>query len=528
MSPIAHNYHNLNATRGFPLDDLATGLSDSGQRLPDGVLVDGCLRFPRPLGQYAYLMAVHASDKLVSCLIGAAETLDEVALQPIAALSVSGPLTPGRPYQLKALAAGVGGWLVLGQLGQNYSGRFSRVSQGLLLPRVARPYAPLPVPWMSKLLDEQKLEQIVSLFAGNDIEIVRAPREINGVTQDAIVIRLTGNPQEVHPRYVGPCGGRPDSRTCLLPALEGLGGAVPDAMGDIQLSFEELSPTAVPHGILLNTDLTLPELCGTTLLTHDTVQDFCSEVSEISEVSETNSEANSESEGASESETAVTYPRCVRIFSVETPPFDYPYGNWSHSNNYPPSFPCSAFGHPSNTWQALKTGVTAPTFENPTHSHVAVFNDPDYTQAIDIRIEGAVRISNGFARAGLMFGYRKLTGLDRPAAFVARLSPLAQRVGLMSWSPVQQDQYLVSAGNVNILLDEWYKISVWIRHSGRDIDLKMFVDHMPGPGSPVATNFPVALHTVVPNSWPQADDGRFGLLALGHGVEFGYLHMNQI
>jgi len=531
MTISSHNYYNLNATRGFPLDDSATGLSDAGLRLPDGILVDGCLRFPRTLGQYAYLMAMHATSKLVSCVVGVAETLDDAELTPIAALSIPTPLSSGRPYQLKPLLPGVGGWFVFGPPDNDYTGRFSLPRQSLLLPHIARPYEPLPVPWVSKVLDEHKLEQLVTLFAGTDVEILRDTRTIDGEQKDAIVMRLTGDLPTVLARYVGPCGGRPGSGSCLTPALESLGSAIPDASGDIQMDFEGLTAAPVPNGLLLNTALRLPELCGSSFLEDDTTPtDYCSEISEISEISESDGGSDSESEAVSSESSdviVVSYPKCVRIFSTEEAPFDYPYGVWTKTAVYPPEFPCTAEGKPTNTWRSLHAGVAPVTVDNPLGSHVAIFNEPEYLQSFDMRVETTVRVADNATIAGLLFGYRQRSGYPKPDAMMAYIDPGQQRLGLGTWAPNQVDQQIQVISPLR--LSEWYKIIVWISNTAYGLELRLFMDYLPDIGSPVvSTGFPVSIQTTLANGWPQMVDGRFGFFSTGPSTDFGYLHMDQI
>lgn len=250
---IALDWYNLNAARHYPLDTAATGDSDAGENIPAAVLVDCHLRFPNTIGQYAYISSLYSSENLVSITFLASDLpaipsdCDSDSSQqpgtfvPLAAVSVTADeFVPDRQIAISPLYPGVGGWIVLGHnaFRTNYSGRFSTVQQGMLAPRVARAYQPLPITSMAKLHHNTELTGLVLLKAGNDIEIVKDQRLINGQWRDAMIIRLSNiADQDVIAKYIGPCGGRPESNSCLKPAIESINSVKPDCDGNIKLSF---------------------------------------------------------------------------------------------------------------------------------------------------------------------------------------------------------------------------------------------------------------------------------------------------
>jgi len=266
---IAQNWYNLNAGRQYPLDDAASGESDAGLSIPDDILLDANIRFPASAGHYAYLGALHVSEHLISAVIMAtyvpAALGREVRAWPIkrasnlaagsglppdydptkypdtVIASVSFPRTelqPGRQVLITPIYPGSGGWLVFGPCKNYFTGKFAEAVQSMLAPRVARSYTGLPIKSLSKQHNATALTGLVKLRAGNDIEISHEQREIAGKLRNAIVFRLaeqTG--RKVLAEYTGPCGGRPDSGTCLKPPIEAINAAIPDCDGNINIIF---------------------------------------------------------------------------------------------------------------------------------------------------------------------------------------------------------------------------------------------------------------------------------------------------
>jgi hypothetical protein len=51
MSILNNNWFNINSTRRYPVDDFATGASDEGFELPNDIITDIRIRFPRSAGK---------------------------------------------------------------------------------------------------------------------------------------------------------------------------------------------------------------------------------------------------------------------------------------------------------------------------------------------------------------------------------------------------------------------------------------------------------------------------------------------
>lgn len=259
------NWYDLNESRPYPVDDTATGLADSGERLPSGLIADLNMRFPEAAGRRAWLGAVTNTAGLVTVtILAAAENLAVASFMPLAVIYATKPLVPRRPYPLQPQYPGVGGWITFGDEVDEtlWWGKFSAPSQSLLHPATARSYRELPVPDVTVRGSADPLTGIVRLESGNDIEIVKECREIPGYApevdnrcdtlqqalRDVIVFRLRGfepgvaglpsGEFNVFEKYVGPCGGRPESRNCGDPEpIEYLAGVSPDCCGNITINF---------------------------------------------------------------------------------------------------------------------------------------------------------------------------------------------------------------------------------------------------------------------------------------------------
>ena len=143
MTVRNQSWYNANASRPYPLDDAASGITDAGAPLPHHILVDLNLRFPESVATSAFLGAVSVTGTLVTVTILGEQGSDFV---PLAAVSLLKPITQGRQYALTPLQDGVGGWLVLGGgvLDSNFTGRFSEPEQSRLAARCARSLPTLP------------------------------------------------------------------------------------------------------------------------------------------------------------------------------------------------------------------------------------------------------------------------------------------------------------------------------------------------------------------------------------------------
>lgn len=283
------DWYDLNGSREYPLDDLATAVDDNDVYLPPSILVDLHLRYPRELGRYPFVGAVTVSAGLVTIVFEVADDLDAPGTaSPLAVLSVRRPAAIHRQLALSPQADGVGGWAVLGS-GANstthYAGRFSTPRQGVLLARAARGYRARPIDGVKVLHADRLLRGIVKFTADPPLELVADTRTIQGVERDVIIVRLvqpdqTGGfaarnpPNSVFAQFAGPCGARPESQNCQGPQpIEFIDGVGPDCSGQITLDFRGCSVMAPIEGdacgIVISCPLSLSQACRSVLLPDD-------------------------------------------------------------------------------------------------------------------------------------------------------------------------------------------------------------------------------------------------------------------
>lgn len=272
MATDGYNWYAANATRKYPLDDAATGFDDAGRRLPDDVLADVRVRFPRDLGPAANVSGVTASGKLVTVVFavsGPARPADGNVPTPqtICAVSIPSPITIGRPYAVRAIAGGVGGWVVFGPGAKSVLGtyRFSTAAQSGLCARAGLAYLPAPVTSLGKDWSALALTGDVKLVGGGDLEVVKGTRTILGEEVVAAIVRLRSDTTvNLFNKYRGPCG-RPESSTCSRPGVEFVNDTPPGAGGNLALRFIPpiyATPFEGGGGIALDFDYSLAAACG--------------------------------------------------------------------------------------------------------------------------------------------------------------------------------------------------------------------------------------------------------------------------
>lgn len=262
------NWYDLNEQRSWPLDELATHSSVSGERIAYDLIVDMNMQFPKIMGTYAYLGSITVGPKLATVTI-----ISDLGV-PLATANISGA-EKWRHYPLESDYPGVGGWIVFGSAIDNGtlgSFSFAGISSGKLMPKVARSYGERPVTGMGKKGVEQLLTDIVQMEGGNDIEIVKESREIEGKMVDAIVIRLknkrdVSEKRNIFSDYIGTCEARPESQNCdgNLP-IEFINSVQPDCFGDIKIEFRGCAEITIDEGgcgIVVDCGLALSDACVT-------------------------------------------------------------------------------------------------------------------------------------------------------------------------------------------------------------------------------------------------------------------------
>jgi hypothetical protein len=540
---MSNEWYNLNAVRGYPFDERATLASDNGEQIPHDVLVDCSVRFPNTLGQLAFVSALRASDAGTSLVLSCGSNIDTGGLSLIGSVVIAGRPAPGQPYRLRALQPGCDGWVVFGASVADYQGRFTVPRQSALLPRTARAYTPLPIPWVSRELDEIKLVDTVRLLAGNDLEIVNGTHEADGVTHPAVYFRLAGSDlQQTLRRYVGLCGGRPESQTCEGASIEALNDVTPHN-GNIQIDFEGISAQPLAFGLLLNTAVSLPGLCAKTTVVEQPVN-LCDSELAFSEISdfppdEEVQESENNSEPTLDSETSeiidAPFPLCLRFYSdlsLTPNTLQAHRGTWARNVSVPTTFPCSANGIAQNLWRSAAVAATA-TGPGPYGSvfpnAIMLHNDPAYLPGLNLRMQTAIQFPaipddppDGGVMAGFLLDYRQ-TGESETGVFI----------GLRNYGQIYvarlRDGYIVPTGvrgTPPIPPGAWASLSVWAAPNTRSpsvADVRIVVQ---------VANSPVWQQPAVFSTFAELSGDVFaglnGLMANLAGFGFGYYQIDNV
>jgi len=244
VNAVRHNWQALNELRSYPIEEAASKLSDSGQRLPDDVLVTAKLAFPGGMGARACLSGLTVGPGLVTATFVATNDAFEVP-KPLCAISVpKSSLIVHHPYHVQPHATGVAGWVAFGngvnRISELTSWRFSDASRVPIIKQQARPYKAMPLPAISRQYGSSKLSGLIGLRGMGDLVIETGVRTIGGQSRRCIIFRLnrTARPT-VLADYLGPYGVLPESRTCNFPPIRYINDVEPDAQGNINITADE-------------------------------------------------------------------------------------------------------------------------------------------------------------------------------------------------------------------------------------------------------------------------------------------------
>ena len=500
------NWYNLHSTRRYPLDDNATGTDDNGVWLHDDIIVDCHIRFPKTVGQYAFLSGLTITETLVTAVILASDTPTAVSgYVPIASVSLQKPVDEDIHYPISPLADGVGGWIVFGDVSENFVGRFATPIQGLIAPKCARPYEPLPIPTLRKLGRDVGLEGIVLLKAGNDIEIIRDTRFIEELQEerDAIVIRLLqpAGGTDVLSEYIGPCDGRPESRNCLKEGIEAINEAIPDCDGNLTIRFDNLldAPFSSCGGTTIDHDINIEEACAARDPEKFAGQDYCvpsesssSSVSSEPIPSEESSESSESSEAPQPGPPCLTVPYCVNF---SEPPWRYltpEFGTWQYADFDSPEESCPSISEwsevasyrsscssdssdsSSECWQVpiyvpfseqLAQSLQATNLSRRNLCLLDYECEHDDDATIDKVVTADMRLGSnrGDANMGLLINYHTVEPLVNPREeyFYASLDRKKRRLTLW-FSPGQGPLIEVVSTRLdnNVVVGDWYRMKV--------------------------------------------------------------------
>lgn len=501
MSIRHHNWLSLQATRRYPLADTATGTADDGQRLRDDIITDLHIRWPRTLGQYAFLGGLTVTPNIVTAVIMAASAqAGDAGLVPLASVTLPQPVTVSRLYALTPLQKGVGGFIAFGDVGESVALRFSSPTQSLLLPRVARPYAPLPIPYFKKEGLADGLSGVVRLLAGTGLEVVRETVPIEGQNVEAVVIRLPASTLTDNSlaEYIGPCGIRPESGNCPAPGLETIAGVGPDCDGNINISFLNFVTAPYPcddgyAGITLDQNIGLSAVCVQDTLFPFAGEDFClpqeSEESSLSSAGPPDDSSSDTPPGSSEdsSDSSAMIP-CEDLPFLEC--FDAPWSDrWVvdsgsfHPVTITPQGDCQEYSSMSSSATLLPgTGAQAA---DSSKRNVMVWEDCGVGSSLNKRASVRVQLTHqSFAQnAGLVLNHRIENPLlsSQPDYLIVGIDRSANRFMLQRYSggAFIVEHSVAPATTFNV--DDWYEITATAVPSGPNVLVQCLVQNITQP-----------------------------------------------
>ena len=515
------NHYNLHSTRGYPLDESATGIDDTGVRMPDDLLVDCRLRFPPYAGQYAFIGGITVTPNIVTITFRAATSLTTGSTAaPLGAVTLPQPVDRHRIYNIEPQIPGVAGYVVWGDVTETYIGRFSSPSQSLLTPDTAHPTIQFPIPEARKQHNLTALTGLIQLIGGSDVEIVKEVLEINGDSHDAIVMRLVqGNfAENVLSRYIGPCGTRPESRNCLKAAIEAINEVAPDCDGNIEIDFIDM--TAAPYdscgsegaGVVLDQTAGLDEVCAAQGAERFLGTDQCESASSLS--SESLGSESASSAGIAPPGPAVSSESCAPLPYVET--FDD--GVADDFSIKKGTFGFTAIDTPGESEGGLPDMSYTATAGS--QRNVSVLDNCIISETTDKRITTHLALTNTETEqnGGLALNYH-LVGLNYEY-YVAEINKNLNRVRLLRFNgAVFIEEHSVTPPSV-FVLGHWYKIEVEVTLPGTPtIEVTVRGISNPSWGS---VNFSILANNYSP------DDGLFGVATNRAYTHFGFLQLEQI
>jgi hypothetical protein len=419
------NWLNSQTGRRYPLDGNATGTGDDGAiRLKDDIVADLHIRWPSLAGQYAFLGGLTVTDKILTVVILGADSPTAASnFTPLAAVSLEQPVNRHVYYALSPLYPGVGGFISFGDTGDEFSIRMSTPQQGLLSPRIASPYAALPIPTMRKLGRVDGLTGLVRVLGGPDIEVVKELIEVGGIEREAMVIRLTGglDGKSVLKDYIGPCGGRPESRNCLKDGVETVNGVSPDCNGNLTIDFRELTATpyascGVEHaGVILDQSLGIDDVCAETTVDRFAGTDSCAAEESISASESLPSESlvSLSSSSVSLSSVSSASLSCVTLPFEEFFDDPEPHASWETKAG---GFVIAGPDSPYEPGASASAGYGSYQSTDGWRRNLAIFDDCGYDEPANRRVRTHFMLTKipGRINGGLLLNYRISDPITNP------------------------------------------------------------------------------------------------------------------
>lgn len=527
MATTNPDWYAAQYTRKYPVDEFATTVGDAGERLPHDILIDCHLRWPIAAGQYAFLSALTVSKNIVTAVFMAADVVDDNAVfLPLAAVTLPRPVHPHVHYPVRALYTGTAGFVVFGDVAEPFSARFSSPRQTLLVPKCARPYAPLPIPSLGKHGHAVGLTDIVRIAAGTDITITSEELEIGGAPRQALVFRLSDSTtsRNLLKNYVGPCGRRPESRNCDRDGIESINGVRPDCNGNINISFVGMlaGPFSDCAGVTLDQSMGIADVCNRRLSRVIRGVDGCASDSSLSvyDPGDPDEPTDPGDSVASESTASTSTDACSELPFLEL--FDDPDSlNWTvqigdftivEGLDSPEEPSLGSAGDPLSTYAAF----------NPSRRNVATF-DGCGLPTVDIVARAHVRLKNNassYANGGIVLNYRIAEPLlnPHPVYFLVTIDKIVGKLRILRFNGGTLVEEAAATLAINAFYDDWYEITAAAVTADDQVTISAAVRSITDP------DWPEASCSVTTNRYLPAD----GVLGVGTDRAYTYFAFFEV
>lgn len=312
--------------RNFPLEEGATGLSDTGAKFPDNILTDAQITLSPTLGNSVFIVSASVNNDVISVTFAATDSVDlngisvtdadtygdgtettsdnleyfgyqtsflenttptfnevipaeQDAIIPIGVAVASGQeVTRGLPIKVEALVAGVSGSVIFDSNTFENAGQswvFSSYAQSALSRKAYHVIGLNRVELFKRAGTSVTASGDVTFDGENGLTVTHREGvticEVcdgsDDIVRDVIEIGFTGDlARDNLQKYAGPCAVRPESRTCLLGTpITSINGVSPDSEGEIHILFPtSMKPYRMSGGIIIDTEAGLPirSICG--------------------------------------------------------------------------------------------------------------------------------------------------------------------------------------------------------------------------------------------------------------------------
>lgn len=557
-----NNWYNLNSTRKYPLDDGCTGITDDGQVLPATIITDLSLTLPRSLGIGGMVSSLKVSDTMVSVTFLAldhpirnsfydpASSLSAEYFKPLCAVTLAKPVETGVPYPLTPFSDGVVGWIVFGEgIKKKFDGKFSNPVQSALNPKNCRYYRDFPVTSIGKVGASTKLQGMVKLIAGNDIDITAETQLINGEEKQVISFALKEkNGVNVLDVYRGPCSGRPESKTCAQESIEFINTVQPDCNGNIDIIFESPFRTArYPDnvgGISVDYPVGLIDACTA----KDNLPDSKGVLpAEYQNDDQCNPSSFPDPDGnaggnnppqfppaesiSSSTLDMLTLPACMNFDLSNSGYWQVMRGSFYYVTADSPMETCGTYAYTSSDGfiYSSVSGAGAVSVENSysatnlASSNVSIWYNGDYSSTVGVRILTDLKVvgAGSSANGGVVLNYRPNNYHTADEYFVAEINTQQSALNIKRFNGATLIT-LASVVGLGIESDTWYRLEVITAPGSTSEKVDITANLYSIPSLALVSTVNVESNAYLP------DNGKVGVCSNRANAIFSYFYMENV